>query len=136
MNRSFVVSEYILCHEDGDWIKTDAYETCLRRICRNLGFSITNNHALRMSLNSNVFIPLNIPVTKRAELLGHSVETNLKYYSFAAKNDMDDICDLLNGANDTDNMSFRHENHDICALVQPKSNPIILFSDIKKSKNA
>lgn len=50
-----------------------------------------------MSLNSNVFIPLGIPVTERARLLGHSVETNEKYYSYARKNSMQDICALLNG---------------------------------------
>ena len=44
----------------------------------NLGFDITNNHAFRMTLNSNVLAKkLNIPVAKRAELLGHSVETNI-----------------------------------------------------------
>ena len=58
---------------------------------------VTNNHAFRMSLNSNVFIPAGLPVTERARLLGHSVETNLKYYSFAGKNNLQDICDLLNG---------------------------------------
>jgi hypothetical protein len=62
-----------------------------------LGFQVTNNHAFRMSLNSNVFIPLGIPVTERARLLGHSVETNEKYYSYARKNSMQDICALLNG---------------------------------------
>lgn len=90
-------SEYILCHEDGEWIKTDAYETCLRRLCQNLGMDVTNNHAFRMSLNSNVFIPAGLPVTERARLLGHSVETNLRYYSFAGKGNLQDICDLLNG---------------------------------------
>lgn len=90
-------SEYIFCHEDGEWIKTDAYETCLRRLCESLDMDVTNNHAFRMSLNSNVFIPAGLPVTERARLLGHSVETNLKYYSFAGKNNLQDICDLLNG---------------------------------------
>lgn len=92
-----IQSEYIFCHEDGEWIKTDAYETCLRRLCQSLGMNVTNNHAFRMSLNSNVFIPLGLPVTERARLLGHSVETNHKYYSFAGKNNLQDICDLLNG---------------------------------------
>ena len=68
-----------------------------KSICRSLGFQVTNNHAFRMSLNSNVFIPLGIPVTERTRLLGHSVETNEKYYSYARKNLMQDICALLNG---------------------------------------
>lgn len=89
-------SEYIFCHEDGEWIKTDAYQTCLRRLCQSLNMDVTNNHAFRMSLNSNVFIPAGLPATERARLLGHSVETNLKYYSFAGKNNLQNICDLLN----------------------------------------
>jgi len=98
-----ISSEYIFVHEDGDWIKTDAYETCLRRIMQSLGFSVTNNHSLRMSLNSNVFIPLGIPATERARMLGHSVQTNLSYYSFAGKDKNNDICCLLNNLK-------RHEN--------------------------
>ena len=89
-------SEYIFCHEDGEWIKTDAYETCLRRLCQSLDMKVTNNHAFRMSLNSNVLIPAGLLVTERARLLGHSVETNLRHYSFAGKDNLQDICDLLN----------------------------------------
>lgn len=91
-----ICSDYIFCHENGEWIKTDAYETCLRRLCQSLGMSVTNNHAFRMSLNSNVLIPLGMPVTERARLLGHSVETNLRHYSFAGKDNLQDICNLLN----------------------------------------
>ena len=68
-----------LARVEGRWIYTKAYSDCLRALCRSLGFQVTNNHAFRMSLNSNVFIPLGIPVTERARLLGHSVETNEKY---------------------------------------------------------
>lgn len=67
-------------------------------MCRHIfgkDFEITNNHAFRMSLNSNVFIPKGLPVTERARLLGHSVETNLKRYSFAGKGNLSSICDLL-----------------------------------------
>jgi hypothetical protein len=50
-----------------------------------------------MSLNSYVFIAeLNLPVTERAKLLGHSVETNLKNYSFAERDGIDDIRRRLN----------------------------------------
>ena len=50
-----------------------------------------------MSLNSNVLAgKLNLPVAKRAELLGHSVETNMKYYTYATKDAMDDLVDLFN----------------------------------------
>lgn len=93
-----IKSDYVFCHENGEWIKTDAYETCLRRIMKSLGFSVTNNHAFRMSLNSNIFIKkYNLPVTERARLLGHSVETNLIHYSYAGKDNLDDLCAIFNG---------------------------------------
>jgi hypothetical protein len=88
----------VFCHKNGEWIKTDAYETCLRRLMSGLEYDVTNNHSFRMSLNSNVFIgEYGLPVTERARLLGHSVETNLRYYSFAGKDSLDDICAMLNG---------------------------------------
>ncbi len=49
-----------------------------------------------MSLNSNVLIPLGISVADRAAMLGHSIETNLKYYSFAKKNYLEDFRNRLN----------------------------------------
>lgn len=95
-DRKGIHSDYIFCHVDGSWIKTDAYITCLRRLLKSLGFEITNNHAFRMSLNSNVLAgKLNLPVAKRAELLGHSVETNLKYYTYADKRDIEDLVELF-----------------------------------------
>lgn len=88
-------SEFIFCHEDGEWIKTDAYITFLRRLCQSKNFNVTNNHALRMSLNSNVLLPLGISAADRAAMLGHSIETNLKYYSFAQKDYLDNVRALL-----------------------------------------
>ena len=62
----------------------------------SMGYDVTNNHAFRMSLNSNVLdAKLHLPAAKRAELLGHSVETNLKYYTYASKGDMDDLVNLF-----------------------------------------
>ncbi len=91
-----IESEFVFCNTDGRWIYAKAYEDCLRGLCKALGLNVTNNHAFRMSLNSNVLIPLGIPVTERAQLLGHSVETNQKYYSYAQKDSKDQICALLN----------------------------------------
>ncbi len=91
-------SEFIFCKVDGTWINEDGYMNFLKRICRSFGFKVTNNHAFRMSLNSNVMIPLGIPVTNRARLLGHSVETNLKYYSYEEKDYLEDSRNRLNAA--------------------------------------
>ncbi len=94
--RKGIKSEYIFCNEDGEWIKTDAYISCLHRLLASMGYDITNNHAFRMSLNSNVLdAKLDLRPAKRAELLGHSVDTNLKYYTYATKEDMDDLVNLF-----------------------------------------
>ena len=95
-------SEYIFCHEDGEWIKTDAYETFLRRICLSKGFKVTNNHALRMSLNSNVLLPMGVSVADRAAMLGHSIQTNLMFYSFAQKDYLDNVRELLDSQYEND----------------------------------
>ena len=51
-----------------------------------------------MSLNSNIFIPLGLPVTQRAYLLGHSVETNERFYSHMKTESLVDLKDVLNRA--------------------------------------
>ena len=94
-----ISSEFIFCNRDGTWLNKETYSQRLRRMCRRIGLEITNNHAFRMSLNSNVFIPMGIPVTQRAYLLGHSVETNERFYSHMRTESLADIKDLLNGAN-------------------------------------
>lgn len=113
-----IVSEYVFCDVYGDWIKISAYHSCLRRFMKSMQFAVTNNHAFRMSLNSNILIPRGIPVTERAKLLGHSVETNLRHYSYARIGVEDEIRNLLNGE------------------VAPKlSSNIINFEDNTKEKS-
>ena len=80
-----ISSEYVLCHEDGTWINTDAYEKCLWRLMNRLEMPVTNNHAFRKSLNSNVLIPMGFNEVERSAMMGHSVETNLKHYTFQSK---------------------------------------------------
>lgn len=81
---------YIL-EESGSWITKTSYEKYLKRHMRALGFDITNNHAFRMSLNSNVLIPAGLSPAERAYILGHSIETNERYYSHTRKEQAADI---------------------------------------------
>ncbi|MBE6014242.1 MAG: hypothetical protein E7241_02585 [Lachnospiraceae bacterium] len=46
-----------------------------------------------MALNSYVYTPMGLPASERARILGHSVETNLRFYTFART---DDYIDVLN----------------------------------------
>lgn len=81
---------YIL-EEDGSWITKTSYEKYLKRHMRALGFDITNNHAFRMSLNSNVLVPSGLSPAERAYILGHSMETNERYYTHTRKEQAADI---------------------------------------------
>ncbi|WP_294238865.1 tyrosine-type recombinase/integrase [Pseudobutyrivibrio sp.] len=126
-----IVSEYVFCHENGEWIKTDAYIACLSRLLKSLNYNITNNHAFRMSLNSNVLCAkLHLPVAKRAELLGHSVETNLKYYTFSTKDNMDDIIDLFdsNSLNEGQIPRVSPRSHQNVIIFTKKESPETLIS--------
>ncbi len=93
-----IESEFVFANENEQWITAEAYQVCLRRMLCRLRFNVTHNHAFRMSLNSNVFIrKYNLPETERAKLLGHSVETNLRHYCHAGKDNLSSICAILNG---------------------------------------
>ena len=114
--------EFIFSHDNGEWIKTTAYESYLRRICRKCKLRLTNNHAFRMSLNSNVLIQNGVAVTDRAKLLGHSVTTNLNCYSYAQKDVVDRMRDLLNDVNS--------EKEPNCCEKEP---PGVMIFDNKKA---
>ena len=94
-------SEFIFCNADGSWLNKESYAQRLRRMCRRMGLTITNNHAFRMSLNSNVLIPMGIPVTQRAYLLGHSVETNERFYSHMRTETLEEVKNKLNQSTHT-----------------------------------
>lgn len=96
-----VTSEFIFCNADGTWLNKETYSQRLRRMCRRIGLEITNNHAFRMSLNSNVFIPAGITVAQRAYLLGHSVETNERFYSHMRTESLEDLKNVLNQSTHT-----------------------------------
>ena len=106
--KECIISEYVFCHADGRWINTKEYDSFFRKLCKKHHLNVSNNHSLRMSLNSNVLIPLGISVADRARLLGHSVETNLKHYSFAQKEYVATTRDILN---ESQNIEKSHKNN-------------------------
>lgn len=93
-----VESEYIFCYEDGTPLKKNSITNQIYKNSLKLGLPIKNNHAFRKSLNSNVLIPAGFTVSERAYLLGHSVDTNQKYYSFVREESLDKIRDALNNS--------------------------------------
>ena len=53
-----------------------------------------------MALNSYVYVPMGLDVAMRAKILGHSVDTNLKYYTFARTDEyLDEVAEKLNAFN-------------------------------------
>ncbi len=93
-----IESEYLFCRSNGKPMTIHAYTRFLRRICEKLKIRVTCNHGFRMALNSNVLIPNGIPETDRARLLGHSVRTNLSYYSYESRNYLGSTRDKLNAS--------------------------------------
>jgi hypothetical protein len=67
-----------------------------------------------MPLNSNVLLPLGISTADRAAMLGHSIESNLKYYSFAQKDYLDNVRAILDSACDSspvETLGAQQETH-------------------------
>lgn len=75
--------DYVFRDGNGERIKPDNYEHWLHDRQKDWGYEVTNNHAFRKSLNSNILIgKLGMTVTERAKFLGHSEEVNLKNYTY------------------------------------------------------
>ena len=101
-------SEYVLCKPNGDILHANNdYQQFLRKTCRKLGFSTTRNHAIRKYVNSFVLNKLDLSVEEKAALLGHSVEVNLRKYSFEENN----LCEkILEKYNKTEYQKLKYFN--------------------------
>lgn len=80
-------SEFVFCNLDGNWVKTNKYTIHLQRMLRSLDLECkaTRNHAFRKTYNTNVLCAAGVPAPDRAALLGHSVETNERNYTFKSR---------------------------------------------------
>lgn len=76
-------------------ILKDSYMHYLKRKCEKLGIPITNNHAFRVAFNARL-IAAGIDGNDRCLVLGHSMQTNERNYSFSDKRKANDIRDKLN----------------------------------------
>lgn len=87
---------FIFLRKDGTPINPNSYTKALKKIMEKLGFHVTNNHAFRKSLNSNVLIPMGLDEVQRAALLGHSPKVNLTNYTYRRLDDTDEIYQRFN----------------------------------------
>ena len=96
-----IKSEWVFCKESGEWITVQGYIASLRKMCRKLEIPITNNHAFRMSYNSYVLVKKGMVASERARILGHSVEMNLRNYTYPLSDDhLDELRDIIDGNTD------------------------------------
>lgn len=88
-------TEYLFAYPDGRCLRKDSYEQYLHRHCIALGLDITKNHGLRKSFNSLVLIPSGLNPLERSMILGHTPETNERYYSLTGKHLLKDVSEKL-----------------------------------------
>ncbi len=79
-----------------------------------------------MSLNSNVLLPMGISVADRAAMLGHSIQTNLQFYSFAQKGYLNNVREILD-SQDNDNLGTLREPKNVIPFSK-KESPEALIS--------
>lgn len=84
-------NEYIFVENNGVPITKQSISKRLLRVMHKHGYRITQNHAFRRSLNSNVLIPMGLSPNERSYLLGHSIEVNERNYTYYRKEALDSI---------------------------------------------
>ncbi|MBO4679636.1 MAG: tyrosine-type recombinase/integrase [Lachnospiraceae bacterium] len=88
-------SEFLFHHPNGEPVVKDSYEYYLRRRCKSLGIKISHNHAFRVAFNARL-IEAGADSNERCLVLGHSMQTNERHYSFSDRRRVDDVKDKLN----------------------------------------
>jgi len=88
-------SEYVFHHPDGRAVLKDSYLYYLRRRCKALGIKISHNHAFRVTYNAKL-IEAGVDGNERCLVLGHSMQTNERHYSFSDRRKAEDVRNKLN----------------------------------------
>ena len=109
---------FIFVRTDGSPINPNSYIKALKKIMDKLGFHVTNNHAFRKSLNSNVLIPMGLDEVQRSQLLGHSPKVNIENYTYKRLDDTDEIYQRFN---EFTNAVKPELNHNIIPFTKEKA---------------
>ena len=80
-----IVSEFVFCNEKGEHLRSEKYTDVIRDVFRRAHVMGKTSYAFRRTVN-NRLEENNFTSSERAFLLGHSPETNLKYYTNPRKN--------------------------------------------------
>ncbi len=123
-NKYNIQSAFVCARKDGTALKTKTYQSFVHRICDSLGLKATCNHTFRRSLSSNVMMQNGINEADRGKLLGHSAETNLKYYTYENRDYIEKARIIL-------------ENNQKCSLSDSKEHfQTIIFPKRKSLQSA
>lgn len=87
-------SEFVFHHPNGEPVIKDSYEYYLRRRCKTLGIKISHNHAFRVAFNARL-IEAGVDGNERCLVLGHSMQTNERHYSFSDRRKVEDVRNKL-----------------------------------------
>ncbi len=79
-----IESEYVFPETD-----SVSYERSLYKLCKKLGYNVTNNHAFRKSFNMWM-VSIGLNVAERAAILGHSTTINLERYTVTTDSFVED----------------------------------------------
>jgi len=88
-------SKYVFHHPDGSPVQKDCYGRYLSRACKKLGIATTHNHAFRVAFNAKL-IEAGVDGNERCLVLGHSMQTNERHYSFSDRRRVEDVRNKLN----------------------------------------
>lgn len=137
LQESFgIESEFVFCNKDGSWVKTNKYTAYLQRMLKSLDLECpaTRNHAFRKTFNTNVLIPAGIDAPDRAALLGHTVETNERHYTFASRHYLQNARDKINAFNQENRIGSDGKPAKIAEVNPWSTQKIIPFEKIKNPK--
>jgi len=85
-----ITSEWLFSDKDGTLLKKKGYFDFNNALYKKYGFRVHGSYAFRRGLSANLESK-GIPPSERAAILGHSVETNLKHYTFAKSDYLDRV---------------------------------------------
>jgi len=88
-------SDHVFHHPNGSAVLKDSYLYYLRRRCKSLGIRISHNHAFRVAFNAKL-IEAGVDGNERCLVLGHSMQTNERHYSFSDRRKAEDVKNKLN----------------------------------------
>lgn len=75
---------FIFCHRDGSFIPPDSYAIYVKSVFNSVGIKGKSSYVFRRGVNQ-LLDSRGVSPTNRAKLLGHTVQTNISYYTFASR---------------------------------------------------